>query len=372
MHVPFLDLKQQYDTIREEILDAVARVLDSTQYILGPEVLRFEEQFAAAHGAKHAVATNNGTSALHLALWALGIGRGDEVILPVNTFIATAEAILLCGATPIFVDHDDYFQIDPEQVQRRITRRTKAIIPVHLYGQMAPMDALKSIADRNSIFLLEDAAQAHLATLNEKPVGSWSRATAFSFYPGKNLGAYGEGGAVITQDAALAAKMRMIRDHGSQSKYRHEIAGHNYRLEALQAAILNVKLPHLAKWTDARRAHATVYSELLRDCKQIAMPREREGARSVYHLYVILAEDRDALKDYLEKKEIGTGLHYPVPLHLQPCFTNLGYKEGAFPRAERAAKKLLSLPMFPELRREQIEFVASSIVEFYNNKGARA
>ena len=365
MRVPFLDLKAQYHSIRPEVLSAVERVLDSTHYILGPEIQRFEQEFAEAHGAPFCVSTNNGTSALHLALWAMGIKRGDEVILPVNTFIATAEAVLLCGATPIFVDHDEYFQIDVDQVESKITRRTKAIMPVHLYGQIGEMDSLKAIADRAGIKILEDAAQAHLSTYMEKPVGSWGSAAGFSFYPGKNLGAYGEGGAVITHDAALAAKMRILRDHGSASKYNHELAGHNYRLEALQGAILNVKLPYLARWTASRRSHANAYSKLLSDCSSIQLPKERTGAKGVYHLYVILANKRDGLKEHLERAEIGTGLHYPVPLHLQPCFKNLGYKEGAFPKAERAAKRLLSLPMFPELQPEQIEFVANTIKEFY-------
>ncbi len=366
MRVPFLDLKVQYNTLRPEILAVVERVLDSTHYIMGPEIQKFEQAFAEAHGAPFAITTNNGTSALHLALWAMGVQRGDEVILPVNTFIATAEAVLLTGATPIFVDHDEFFQIDVDQVESRITRRAKAIIPVHLYGQIGAMDALKKLADRHGLMILEDAAQAHLSTYHDKPVGSWGSAAGFSFYPGKNLGAYGEGGAVITHDAALAAKMRILRDHGSASKYNHELAGHNYRLEALQGAILGVKLPHLAKWTTARRAHAAHYCELLSNCKQISLPKERTGAKGVYHLFVILANDRDGLKEHLERAEIGTGLHYPVPLHRQPCFHNLGYKEGAFPHAERAARRLLSLPMFPELQNDQIEFVAQTIFEFYN------
>ncbi len=376
MHVPFLDLKTQYKSIRGEITEAVTRVLESGQYILGPEVSAFEDAFAAIHAndpaaPPHCIGANNGTSALHLALWALGIKRGDEVIVPVNTFIATAEAVLLCGATPVFVDHDEYFTIDAEELERRITRRTRGIIAVHLYGQLANMPAIRSIADRHGIFLIEDAAQAHLASYAGRKAGGWGVATGFSFYPGKNLGAYGEAGAVLTPDAPLAEKMRRLRDHGSEKKYWHIVAGHNYRLEALQAAILSVKLQHLEGWTEARRANAERYREALRDIPAVAVPKVREGARHVYHLFVIQAPDRDRLQEYLREKEISTGLHYPIPLHLQPCFSFLGYKEGAFPRAEKSAKQILSLPMYPKLASEQIEFVAHSIGECYARGGAR-
>ena len=368
MRVPFLDLKTQYSTIKSEIGDAIERVLGSGQFILGPEVRSFEERFAHEHRVAHAVATNNGTSALHLALWAIGVGRGDEVILPVNTFIATAEAILLCGAIPIFVDHDEYYNIDTEQVEGRITVRTKAIIAVHLYGQPARMDVLKRLADRHGIALIEDAAQAHLAAFDDQFVGNWGSAAAFSFYPGKNLGAYGEGGAVITNDSAVAEKMLLLRDHGSQSKYQHVVAGHNYRLEALQAAILNVKLRYLEGWTALRRKHATQYGKLLDDCPFIQIPKEHSQAKSVYHLYIIQADNRDRLREHLDKADVGTGLHYPVPLHLQPCFAYLGWKEGAFPHAEASAKRIVSLPMFPELTEMQIEHVTRSILEFYHKE----
>jgi len=365
MHIPFLDLKTQYESIRSEIAEAVQRVLDSTHYILGPEVSGFEQAFAAAHKAQHCVTANNGTSALHLALWALGIKRNDEVILPVNTFIATAEAILLTGATPIFVDHDEFYTIDVNEVEGRLTRRSKAIMPVHLYGQPAEMVRLSEIAKQFSLKIVEDAAQAHLATYQNKYVGSWGDATGFSFYPGKNLGAYGEGGAVLTNTGSLDEKMRRLRDHGSEAKYNHIVAGHNYRLEALQAAILNVKLKYLSKWTEARRANARKYCELLQDVPEVQLPRERDGAVSVYHLFVIQADQRDRLKDHLEKQGVSTGLHYPVPLHRQPCFQYLGYKEGAFPRAERSAKKILSLPMYPEMTNAQLEYVASTVRSFY-------
>ncbi|MDP4198946.1 MAG: DegT/DnrJ/EryC1/StrS family aminotransferase [Bacteroidota bacterium] len=367
MRVPFLDLKEQYHSIHSEIAQAITRVLDSGQYILGPEVSAFEEAFARTHNAPHGIAVNNGTSAVHLPLWALGLQRGDEVIVPVNTFIATAEAVVLTGATPVFVDHDEYYNLDVEQTAARIRRRTKALLPVHLYGQPARMDKLAALAERHDLWLVEDAAQAHLATFDGKSIGSWGDATAFSFYPGKNLGAYGEGGAVITHNAELNRRMRLLRDHGSETKYQHVMAGHNYRMEALQAAILNVKLQHLAQWTNLRRAHAARYSELLADCEPIQLPLEHPLSDPVYHLFVIQADRRDNLRDHLEANGIGAGLHYPVPLHMQPAFAQLGYKEGAFPKAEHAAKRILSLPMYPEMRDEQIEFVAKTIRTFYTN-----
>lgn len=379
MRVPFLDLKIQYQSIRGEIAEAITRVLDSGHYILGPEVTAFEDEFAAIHAndptasivndQPQCIGTNNGTSALHLALWAMGIKHGDEVIVPVNTFIATAEAVLLCGATPVFVDHDEYFTIDAEDIERRITRRTRAIIAVHLYGQLANMAVLRSIADRHGLLFIEDAAQAHLASYGGRKVGGWGHATAFSFYPGKNLGAYGEAGAVLTTDGALAEKMRRIRDHGSKEKYWHVLAGHNYRLEAMQAAILRAKLPHLDAWTEARRANADYYRSVLENIREVELPKVREGARHVYHLFVIQAPNRERLQEYLQQKEIATGLHYPIPLHLQPCFAYLGYKEGAFPRAEKSAKQILSLPMYPELTKEHMDFVANTIREFYTSNG---
>jgi dTDP-4-amino-4,6-dideoxygalactose transaminase len=369
MHVPFLDLKEQYQKIRGEISEAVLRVLDSGQYIMGPEVQAFEHAFAAAHKAPHAITVNNGTSALHVALWALEIGRGDEVIVPVNTFIATAEAVVLTGATPVFVDHDEYYNLDVEQLASRIRRKTKAVIAVHLYGQPARMDAISEITNKHKIHLIEDAAQAHLATFGGKPIGSWGDATGFSFYPGKNLGAYGEGGATITHSDDLNKSIRLLRDHGSESKYNHVVSGHNYRLEALQAAILNVKLKYLPQWTSLRRANASRYSELLSGCPGIELPREHPSANAVYHLYVIQADDRDKLREHLDANGVSTGLHYPVPLHLQPAFKDLGYHEGSFPNAERAAKRIVSLPMYPELRDEQIEYVAECIRGFYGGGG---
>ncbi|HET6512988.1 MAG TPA: DegT/DnrJ/EryC1/StrS family aminotransferase, partial [Candidatus Kapabacteria bacterium] len=285
MVVPFLDLKGQYASIESEILSKVTEILRSGSYIMGPYAQKFEEEFAQAHAAQYCLAVNNGTSALHLALWAAGIAHGDEVIVPVNTFIATAEAVSLCGATPVFVDHDGYFNIDPDLVERSITSKTRAIIPVHLYGQPANMQRIREIADRHRLIVIEDAAQAHLAKDDGKFIGSWGDATCFSFYPGKNLGAYGEGGAVITNDKELAHKMKILRDHGSETKYNHVAPGHNYRLEALQCGILSVKLQYLAKWTEGRRNVAAQYEKALSGLP-LELPKVRQGTEPVWHLYV--------------------------------------------------------------------------------------
>lgn len=362
--IPFLDLQSQYRSIKGEIHVAIESVLDSSQYVLGPHVKSFEERFAAMHDLAHCVTTNNGTSALHLALWALGIKPGDEVIVPVNTFIATAEAVVLCGATPVFVDHDRYFNLDPVAVEKKITPKTRAIIAVHLYGQPARMDELKSLATARGLLLIEDAAQAHLATFHDKFVGAWGDATCFSFYPGKNLGAYGEGGAVITANDELDNRMRILRDHGSQSKYRHVAVGHNYRLEALQGAILGVKLSHLADWTRMRRDRATQYEKQLADCDEVSVPEIHPLANPVWHLYVIRSKRRDQLQQYLHERGIATGLHYPVPLNNQPAFAYL-HDTDRYPNAELSCGEILSLPMFPELRDEQIVRICESIKAFY-------
>jgi len=367
-HVPFLDLKAQYHTIKEEVGQAIDEVLSSAQYILGPKIKAFEEQFAAAHNSKYCITVSNGTAALHLALWAHNIGAGDEVIVPTNTFIATAEGVVLCGATPVFVDHDEYYNIEISQVEEAITARTKAVIAVHLYGQPAKMKELKALCDKYNLILIEDAAQAHLATYDNQFIGSWGAATCFSFYPGKNLGAYGEGGAILTNDEGLAYRMRLLRDHGSESKYNHVVSGHNYRLEALQGAILSVKLKYLPHWTSNRRAAAKLYTSLLSEISEIQCPQVHPNTDPVWHLYVIQARDREKLKDYLTEKGIGTGLHYPIPLHQQPCFKDVVDKSSSYENAERCAPRLLSLPMFPELAEEQIRYVATSIKEFYSQR----
>lgn len=365
MNVPFLDLKSQYRTIESEILTKVTEVLRSGSYILGPYVSEFEAAFARHHEAAHCVATNNGTSALHLALWALGIGPGDEVIVPVNTFAATAEAVVLCGATPVFVDQDEFSNIDVDRLSSALTPRTKAVIAVHLYGQPARMDAIHSFCQAHGLQLIEDAAQAHLARFQGKPVGSWGTVTCFSFYPGKNLGAYGEGGACLTNDPKIDAELRLLRDHGSRVKYEHLRVGHNYRLEALQAAILTVKLEHLKHWTAQRKYAAATYVRELQSFEPITLPRVHPDADPVWHLFVIETTERDCLQTHLAEVGVGTGLHYPRPLHLQPAFQTPAQREGRFPRAEVSAGRLLSLPMFPEISEEQITYVCNAIRAYF-------
>ncbi|MBL7999403.1 MAG: DegT/DnrJ/EryC1/StrS family aminotransferase [Candidatus Kapabacteria bacterium] len=371
MNVPFLDLKANYLPMREEILGEITEVLDNTAYILGPKVSAFETAFATMHGVDHCAAVSSGTDANHLALWALGVGPGDEVIMPANTFVATAWGATLCGATPVFVDCDPRtYNIDPAKVEAAITPRTKAIVAVHLYGQPADMDALRTIANKHRIALVEDAAQAHDAQYNGKHVGGLGDICSFSFYPGKNLGAYGEGGAVTTNNPDLARKVKMLREHGSERKYYHETYGTNYRMEAIQGAVLGVKVKHLHTWTENRRRVAARYNELLRDVEEIVLPYEAHNTRHVYHLYVIQTDNRDALQKHLSECGIATGLHYPVPLHMQKCFEHLEYKQGDFPVSEQLGAQCLSLPMFPEMTDEQVRHVAESVVAYFASSTA--
>ena len=431
MKVPFLDLKAQYHSIKEEVDEAILNVIENSSFVLGKAVSDFETAFAAAHGTKYCIGVSSGTDGNHLVLWALGIGPGDEVIIPANTFIATAWGATLCGATPVFVDcGEESYNIDPEKIEAAITPRTKAIVAVHLYGQAADMDGISNqlsaisyeqrepgvFVHKNTgqnIYLVEDCAQAHIAEYlsreivaakgDEKPlrvknqgvnnkadsqnisrnrwrkVGGLSKASSFSFYPGKNLGAYGEAGAVMTNDDSLAAKFKMLRDHGATQKYLHEIYGHNYRMEGIQGAVLGVKLKHLEQWTSRRRKVAAKYREILGDVEDIILPKEMDYAKHVYHLFVIRVRERvsaisyqpsatrDALQKSLAEKEIATGLHYPVPLHLQPCFAHLGYKKGEFPVTVQLAGNGLSLPMFPEMSEEQIEYAGNCIRAFFRN-----
>jgi dTDP-4-amino-4,6-dideoxygalactose transaminase len=374
MRVPFLDLQAQYKNIKDEINPAIQDILDNAAFILGKSVLKFEKEFAEAHNVKHCIGTSSGTDANHLVLWALGIEPGDEVIIPANTFIATAWGATLCGAKPVFVDcHPESYNIDPAKVEAAITKKTKAIVAVHLYGQAADMDALNVIAKKHNLIVVEDAAQAHFAEYNGKRIGGLSKATSFSFYPGKNLGAYGEAGAVVTNDEQLAKKVTQLREHGQSEKYYHESFGHNYRMEGIQGAVLDVKLKHLESWTNGRRKVATKYQDLLGNLPELSLPKELPNHKHVYHLYVIRVngkslevreEIRNKLQLFLSENEIASGLHYPVPLHLQKCFKHLGYKKGDFPVTEDLARTGLSLPMFPELKDEQIEYVVSKIKEF--------
>jgi dTDP-4-amino-4,6-dideoxygalactose transaminase len=351
--------------IRAELDAAIARTLDNCSFCLGPDVVQFENDFAAFCGAKHALGFNSGTSALHVALRLLDIGPGDEVITTPSTFVATSWAISYVGARPVYADIDEAtFNLDPAKVEQVITPRTKAILPVHLYGHPCGLDPLLDIARRHRLRLVEDAAQAHGATYRGRVVGTTGVVSCFSFYPGKNLGACGEGGALVTNDDALAARARSLREHGSSVRYRHDEVGYNYRMEGIQGAVLGVKLRHLAAWTDARRRVAHRYHELLAGTP-LVLPREADGVSSAYHLYVVRHPRRDGLKKHLEERQIGCALHYPLPLHLQKCYADLGYKPGDFPVAEAAANQCLSLPIYPELQDEQIKRVADVIKEFF-------
>jgi dTDP-4-amino-4,6-dideoxygalactose transaminase len=361
--VPFVDLKAQYHSIKDEINEAVLDVLESTQFVLGKGVAAFEESFAPYCQADHAIGVNSGTSALHLALLASGVGPGDEVITVTFTFVATAAAIEYAGARPVFVDIDPVsYTMDVNQIEDAITERTKAIIPVHLYGQPADMDPIMDIARRHNLIVIEDAAQAHGAEYKGRRAGSIGHLGCFSFYPGKNLGAYGEGGAVVTNNADYARTVRMLRDWGQESKYRHVLKGYNYRMEGFQGAILDVKLRHLEDWLEARRLHAARYNELLTG-SEFETPAEMPYSRHVYHIYAVRASRRDALRDALREREIHTGIHYPYPVHLLEAYDDLGYKAGDFPHSEKAAAEVLSLPMYAELTAAQIEAVATALGE---------
>jgi dTDP-4-amino-4,6-dideoxygalactose transaminase len=372
MNVPFVDLRAQYRTIKEEIDAAVARVVESASFVLGPEVEAFESAFAAYVGARFCVGVNSGTAAIQLALQACGVGAGDEVIVPANTFFATAEAVSTAGAKPVFVDCDPVtYNIDPSKIGLAVTPRTRAVIPVHLYGQPADLDAVFEAAGKHDLLVIEDAAQAHGAEYKNARVGARGAAGCFSFYPGKNLGAYGEGGAVLTDDEQVARRVRLLRDHGSERKYTHEVVGYNFRLEAMQGAVLNVKLRHLDGWNERRRAHAARYNELLAD-SGLVLPLEADDARHVYHLYVVQAEDRDALQKHLGAAGVQTGIHYPVPVHLQPAYAAHGHRPGDFPNAERQAGRILSLPMFPELTEAQAAHVAEGVRSFLRGQSSVA
>jgi dTDP-4-amino-4,6-dideoxygalactose transaminase len=363
MRVPFVDLKSLHSEIQEELRDVFERVLNTSSFVLGPEVQRFEEEFAAYVGTSHCVAVNTGTAALHLALAAMNIAPGDEVITVPHTFIATAEAISAVGAKPIFVDIDPVsFTMNPALIEAAITSRTRAIIPVDLYGQVADMDPIQAIADRYGIAVLEDACQAHGAEYNGRKAGSFGVAGCFSFYPGKNLGACGEGGAVTTNDADLAKRIRLWRDHGSSKRYEHVFPGLNMRMEGIQGGLLAVKLKYLDHWNNQRRQAAKEYDAALSGT-EFEIPTEMPYNRHVYHLYVIQSNNRDILRSQLAEAGIESGLHYPIPLHLQEAYRFLGYKEGDFPVTERVRNRILSLPMYPGIRSEAISQVVSGLKE---------
>ncbi|MFC5758050.1 DegT/DnrJ/EryC1/StrS family aminotransferase [Rhizobium sp. GCM10022189] len=364
--IPFLDLKAQYQSLKSEIDAAVLGVLASGQYILGEEVARLEQEFADYCNVKHAIAVNTGTSALHLSLLAAGVGPGDEVITVPFTFVATVSAICYTGARPVFVDIEPVtLTMDAAQLEAKITRRTRAIIPVHLYGQMADMDAIKAIADRHGIPVIEDACQAHGARYRGKRAGSIGLSGCFSFYPGKNLGACGEGGIVVTDSDEQAKTMRMLRDWGQEQRYHHVLKGFNYRMDAIQGAILRIKLRHLDAWTEARRSHARRYSSLLAGATQLTTPVEAADRRHVYHVYAIRSPDRDALQRVLTAEGIPSGLHYPVPVHLQKAHADLGHRAGDFPVSEAAAREVLSLPIYPEMPAAHVDQVAAALEYAY-------
>jgi dTDP-4-amino-4,6-dideoxygalactose transaminase len=363
--IPFLDLKTQYLGIKDEVLGAIERVLDSTQFVLGSEVAAFEQEFAAYSGAAHGVGMNSGTSALHLALLAAGVGPGDEVITVPHTFVATVAAIRYAGATTVFVDIDpESYTMDPAQLETAITERTKAIIPVHLYGQPADMDPILEVARRHGVVVIEDAAQAHGAEYRGRRCGGMGHMGCFSFYPGKNLGAYGEGGMVVTSDDELLRKLRMLRDWGQEKKYHHEILGYNARLEGVQGAVLRVKLPYLEGWTEARRQRAADYRELLDGCGAVVLPRDYEDRRHVYHIFAVRTPDRPGFMQFLQERGVQSAIHYPFAVHTLPGYADLGYRAGQFPHAERAAAEVVSLPMFPELSRDQVATVAGVVKEW--------
>ncbi|MGC1382107.1 MAG: DegT/DnrJ/EryC1/StrS family aminotransferase [Candidatus Baltobacteraceae bacterium] len=360
--VPFVDLKAQFRALRDEIVPRITQVMENATFILGPDVAAFEENFATYVGARYCVGVESGTAALQLALEAWGIGPGDEVIMPANTYIASAIAVSAVGATPAFVDVDSAYLMDAELLESAVTPRTKAIMPVHLYGQAVPMDAILAVARKHGLRVLEDASQAHGARWQGRRVGSFGDAACFSFYPGKNLGAYGDGGAVVTDDAELAESLRLLRDFGQRRKYEHLVKAGNCRLDSIQAAVLDVKLRHLDAWNAARLRHAKAYDGLLSEIG-VKPPRRLHEEGHVYHLYVIEVENRPQIQAALSQRGIATGIHYPIPIHLQPAYADLGLPRGSFPRTERSADRLLSLPIYPELTAEQIELVAGALAD---------
>jgi dTDP-4-amino-4,6-dideoxygalactose transaminase len=394
MKVPFLDLKAQYLSMKDEIHVAIQQVLDATAFAGGPFVSQFEKEFGAFCGCEHAIGVGSGTEALWLCLLAAGIGPGDEVITVPDSFIATAEAISFCGATPAFVDVDDRtYDLDPNKLEAYLKKRNeeratsneqrgltsnlgprpwpKAVIPVHLFGQMSDMDPIMEIARKYGLLVIEDACQAHGAEYKGKKAGSIGAAGCFSFYPGKNLGAYGEAGAVVTNNAEMAAKIRMLRDHGQSKKYYHDLVGWNDRMDGIQGAILSAKLEHLPAWNEARRKNAELYTRLLSGIDGIIVPQEPDFAKHIYHIYAIRVKNRDKLMNALAERGISCGIHYPIPIHLQDAYNSLGLKKGSFPVAEKIAEEFISLPMYPELTEEQIKYVAEEIKNYLSQSPQR-
>jgi len=366
MKVPFLSFEYTNNLVKAEVLAAFERVFDSNRYILGKEVERFEFAYARHTDSDHAIGVSNGLDALFLSLKALDIGEGDEVIVPSHTYIATMLAVSHAGATPVPVEPDiQTYTIDPKKIEAAITKRTKAIMPVHLYGQACDMTSIMSIAESHKLYVIEDNAQAHGASFNGKVTGSWGDVNATSFYPGKNLGAVGDAGAITTNSGSLAQKTRMLRNYGSQEKYCHETIGYNMRLDECQSAFLTVKLNYLKKWTEERQQIASIYDQELKNIEGLALPYTHPQATHVYHLYVVRTKQRDQLQQYLLENGIGTLIHYPTPPHLQKAYSGLGYREGDFPIAETIAKTCLSLPVWPGMRETDISFVCQVIKKFF-------
>lgn len=361
--ISFVDLSAQYQTIKEEVDAAIASVINSSAFILGPEVRKFEEEFAQFCDAKFAVGVDSGTSAIEMIMRAYGIGPADEVIVPANTFIATALGVTYTGAKPVFVEPNDTYNLDPRRIEAAITKHTKAIMPVHLYGQPVDMDPIMAIARKHDLLVIEDACQAHGARYKGKRTGSIGHAAAFSFYPGKNLGAYGDGGAITTNDENIAASLRRLRDYGQSQKYHHDTLGYNRRLDSIQAAILRVKLKYLDSWNAARRDHANYYKKTLAGSKYV-LPDVPSFAEPVWHLFVVQADSREPLMEHLSKQGISTGIHYPIPIHLQGSYKDLGYKSGDFPLTEKMSQRIISLPMFAELNNEMIDYVVKNLLNF--------
>lgn len=365
MNVPLVDLQEQYRRISAQLDEAVHRIVSKGDFILGGDLESFESEFATYCGVHYGVGVDSGASALEMALRAFDIGRGDEVITVSHTFVATVSAIVWAGASPVLVDIDPKtFNIDPDKIEAVITQHTKAILPVHLYGRVADMHAVQAIAKKHGLLVIEDACQAHGARLDGRRAGSMSNAACFSFYPGKNLGAFGDAGMVVTDDAAVAEKLRLLRNYGQKRKNRHDLLGYNRRMDNLHAAVLRVKLRHLDEWNEQRRGAARLYDELLGALEWVQLPVAPEGESHVYHLYVARHPRRDELAIHLQNNGVSSGFHYPIPVHLQPCYDWLEMRHGVLPHTERAASTVISLPIFPEISKEQIEYVSSLIMEF--------
>lgn len=367
MKVPFIDLYAQYQTIRSEVDAAIADTIQHSAFIKSAAVGTFEEEFANYLGASHVVSCGNGTDALEILLRVLGVGAGDEVIVPALSWISTSEVVATAGAKPVFVDIDpDSYALDVSQVEAKITDRTRAIIPVHLYGHPADMPALMEIANRHDLKVIEDCAQAHGANIQGQKIGTWGHAAAFSFFPTKNLGAFGDAGAMVIRDEEQARQARMIAHHGQANRHRHQVHGRNSRMDGLQAAVLSVKLPHLERWTEQRISHAARYSQQLADVAEVTLPLVPDELRHVFHLYVIRTPQRDALKQYLAERQISTMIHYPLALPFQPCYASLGHQPADFPVVSQYQEEILSLPMYPEMTDEALDYVVQTIQNFSN------